>query len=293
MANPYEIRDPIDVIRELQNRNHRVVRRPKPTDRIGFAFSSKDRYRSTLQTIRSLDAEHGFDIVWNDGSADLRVPALARNWKSRNATLVEVNTGVHGGPDSAIRFGLGRLLELGYDYAGLIENDVVLDAGWFGRLMGLFSRGADEGLVCGAASVRAYESRVLEYRDQYSIDWACGAGMVLFSRRAAELIHEYHAKLGISMGGIRDFYGDLFGLQLRTTESALNHSETPSSPCATDLGYSPFLYSLGFATLGAIPSMAFDLESNLRTLRHSSYVAPERNNAGIAHPRLERLVSAD
>ena len=139
--------------------------------------------------------------------------------------------------------------------------------------------------------MRGYESRVLEYRDRYSIDWACGAGMVIFCRRAAELIHANYAKLAMTMGGIRDFYGDLFGLQLHIADSDEKYSGMLAAPGAPDFGYSPFLYQLGFATLGAIPSMAFDLEFNVRNSVQSDYIPAGRNNAGIARPRIERPVS--
>jgi hypothetical protein len=44
----------IDVLRALQRRNKTKPRGPRPGDRIGFSFSTRDRYLFTLQTIQSI-----------------------------------------------------------------------------------------------------------------------------------------------------------------------------------------------------------------------------------------------
>ena len=221
MDNPVraraEIPEILDVIRSLQGRNHTQPRAPRLGDRVGFSFSTRDRYDFTLQTIRSLDTEGGFDLFWNDGSTEPDVPALARNYKFQNANLVEVNYGVTGGPDRAICFGLSRLLEAGYDYIGLIENDILFRPGWFSALMKLFSHGAEEGIVCGSATARSFESHVLEYRSGYGVQCDTGAGMVLFSRAAAEIILDLYsspASLQMTTLSWQKFYADLFGLDL-------------------------------------------------------------------------------
>jgi len=67
---PPEFPGILDVIRSLQKRNKTKPRAPKRGDRIGFSFSSKDRYLFTLQTLKSLDTEGGFDLIWNDGSSE-------------------------------------------------------------------------------------------------------------------------------------------------------------------------------------------------------------------------------
>src|SRR5690242_16781468 len=120
----------LDIIRSLQKWNKTETRVPTHGDRIGFSFSTRDRYLFTLQSLQSLDSEGGFDLIWNDGSTEPGVPALARNYKFQNAKLVEVNYGVTGGAERAVCFGLSRLLDLGYDFVGLIENDILFRPGW-------------------------------------------------------------------------------------------------------------------------------------------------------------------
>ena len=285
-----EFLTPVEIIRSQQAKNGTVPRRPRPNDRIGFSFSSKDRCLYTVQSLKALDAEGGFDLIWNDGSTQMEARELARNWRFKNVRLVEINCGVRGGPDRAICFGLKRLLDLGYDYIGLLENDVVLHPGWFSRLRELFAQGFEEGLVCGAASVRAYESRVLEYRNRYSIDWASGAGMVLFSREAAQMILDQYARLAMTTVGIREFYAELFGVALEISEWNI-WPVTQAVPCTLDFGYTPMLYRHGFATLGAIPSLAHDLDFDVRRFLRTNYVGLDKNNAGLAHPRRTEVVT--
>jgi hypothetical protein len=96
----------LDILRSLQKRNKTRPRVPKRGDRTGVSFSTRNRTLFTLQTLESLDTEGGFDLIWNDGSAEAGVPALAKKYKFKNARLVEVNYGVTGGAERAVCFGL-------------------------------------------------------------------------------------------------------------------------------------------------------------------------------------------
>jgi hypothetical protein len=279
----------VDILRSLQKRNKTKPRVPKRADRVGFSFSTRDRYLFTLQSLQSLDTESGFDLIWNDGSTEPGVPALARNYKFQNAKLVEVNYGVTGGAERAVCFGLSRLLELGYDYVGLIENDILFRPGWFSALMELFSLGAGDGIVCGSATARSFESHVLEYRSGYGVQSDTGAGMVLFSRAAAEIImdlYSHPSSLQMTTHSWRKFYADLFGLDLGTFSPFWAYPQDRAFPCTLDWGYTPSLYLNGYASLSTIPSYASDLEFDVETFFHTKYVSAEKNNAGVAYPRI-------
>lgn len=285
----------VNVLRALQKRNKTKPRAPRRGDKIGFAFSTRDRYLFTLQTIQSLDTEGGFDLIWNDGSEEAGVPALASNYKFRNARLVEVNYGVTGGAERAVCFGLSRLLELGYDYVGLIENDILFRPGWFRALVRLFSQGAQDGIVCGSATARSFESHVLEYRRDYGVQCDTGAGMVLFSRAAAEIIMEKYANpssLQMTTHSWQKFYADLFGLDLRKFAPFWALPAEQPYPCTLDWGYTPSLYLRGYASLSTIPSYATDLEFDVETFFHTKYVSKEKNNSGVAYPHLVAQASA-
>ncbi len=279
----------IDVLRSLQKRNKTKPRIPKSGDRVGFSFSTRDRYLFTLQTLKSLDTEGGFDLIWNDGSTEPGVPALARNYKFQSAKLVEMNFAVTGGPERAVCFGLSRLLELGYDYVGLIENDILFRPGWFSSLMRLFSLGAADGIVCGSATARSFESNVLEYRAGYGVHCDTGAGMVLFYRPAAQIIMDLYSNpesLRMTTHSWQKFYADLFGLDLRTFAPFWAYPPDRAFPRTLDCGYTPSLYLNGYASLGTTPSYATDLEFDLETFFHTKYVTAEKNNTGVTYPRI-------
>jgi hypothetical protein len=279
----------LDVLRSLQRRNRTKPRTPKRGDRIGFSFSTRDRYLFTLQTVETLDSEGGFDLIWNDGSTEPGVPALARNYKFKNARLLEVNFGVTGGAERAVCFGLSRLLELGYDYVGLIENDLLFRPGWFSALMKLFSLGAADGIACGSATARSFESHVLEYRSGYGVQSDTGAGMVLFSRPAAKIIMQLYANpasLQLTTHSWQSFYADLFGLDLRKFAPFWAFPPERPFPCTLDWGYTPSLYLNGYASLSTIPSYVTDLEFDVEAFFHTKYVSGDKNNAGGNYPKI-------
>jgi hypothetical protein len=275
-----------DIIRFLQTRAGTIPQPPQRGAKVGFAFSSKDRISFTRQTLEAMDADGGYDVIWNDGSTDPEAQALPENIPFRHARLVEVNHDVRGGPDRSICFGLERLLHLGYDYVGLIENDIVLQPGWFHRLMNLFELTAKDGIVCGAATVRSYDGRVIEHRAGYSLNWGTGAGMILFSRPAAEIILRQYSKLKMSVGSLNSFYSRLFRLDLNVRVQGDAGKVVEDEAWLTlDWGYTPMLYLHGYASVGSIPTLARDLEFPSGHFLLSDYVRPDRINAGLVHSR--------
>ncbi len=276
----------IEMIRYLQTQTGAICRHPRPGDRVGFAFSSKNRVSFTRQTLEAMDKDGGFDLIWNDGSDEREGRALPKEFQLHNARLVEVNYDVGGGPDKSICFGLERLLQLGYDYVGLMENDIVMQPGWFDRLMELFDLTAAEGIACGAATVRSFEGRVIEHRSGYSLNWGTGAGMILFSRPAAEVILCQYSKLRMSTASISRFYSRLFQLDLSLrSQDASGKWGTRDMLLTLDWGYTPMLYMHGFASVGSIPNLARDLEFPVGHYLLNDYVRPERNNTGLVMNR--------
>ncbi|HLK32175.1 MAG TPA: hypothetical protein VKT29_03745 [Terriglobales bacterium] len=274
----------LEAMSRLQKAAGTVAEVPSPASRVGFSFSSKDRMEFTRATLASVDTESGFDVVWVDGSESAEAKQLPYQYPWQKARLVEVHSGVSGGPDRAICFGLRRLLALGYDYCGLIENDLLLAPGWFSRLLALFRLAAEDGIACGAATVRGYQSRVMAYRGGYFLSWNIGAGMVLFSRPAAQLLlAQYHA-LGCTARSLFRFYGDAFGIDLRGQWDLWYGA--PDHLLAMDWGYSPLLYRHGLASVGSIPSLVCDLEFDVGCVLRTAYVGPEAENAGAVYPAI-------
>lgn len=234
--------------------------------KVGFVFSTKDRVEFTRRSLRNIDTEGGFDLVWVDGSDTPEGRALPGKVRLSNCRLAEVHYDIRGGPDNAIRFGLQRLLELGYDYCGLIENDIEFKPGWFTKLMELFSLGEQDGLNVGAVTVRTIPTWVLMYKPQYALMWNTGAGMVLFKREAAEIVLDTYGPT--SMYELRKFYLQEFGIDLvkpylgRLSFDVMRMWEvyTANTPLGCDWAYSMQLYKEGFSTIGTTISFASNMD---------------------------------
>lgn len=155
--------------------------------KIAIAYSSKNRLGLTKQTLPKPTA--AYDLFWNDGSTD----GEARDYFEMAPTAcAKQRTRVTGGADPAIVFALTQMLKGEYDYCGLWENDVLPDDGWLEPTMALFERGRADGLEVGAVSARCYEDRILIQRDGHAVCHNLGAGLVIFSRRAAEIVLEFY-----------------------------------------------------------------------------------------------------
>jgi hypothetical protein len=171
-------------------------------NRVAIAFSTCDRTELSRQSIEPLLQPGKFDLHWVDGSKTREGIAYAC-LQARNQHLA-MHEDVTGGSGAAIIYALSKMLGMGrvlkndaqgfsaedqaYDYIGLVENDVLLENGWFDKTMALFEQGTQDGLTVGAVSARCYEDRILIQRPGYAICHNLGAGMVIFTREAAQLV---------------------------------------------------------------------------------------------------------
>ena len=274
-----------DALKSLQAKRTRSARRWTPQSRIGFALSTRDRFAYTMRTIKALDAEGGFDLIWNDGSERNEVPELSRYFAFRNARLVEVNYKVKGGADAAICYGLRRLLEFGYDFIGLVENDLLLAPGWLAAMRDAFET-ADRRRRQRWCRLCAWipESRAGVSQKVFTrLGARCGARA--FTRESAELLLENYSRLEMKSQQIRGFYAEQFGVALHEPEWAVG-GRWMDGPMTLDWGYAPLLYSHGYACVGTIPSFARDLEFDVRTVLRTDYVRAEQNGSGLMHPQV-------
>lgn len=155
-------------------------------NKVAIAFSTKDRVELSKQSVEPLyNGQHA--LFWVDGSNTPEGEKLPLNYVTTNGGRF---SNVRGGADAAIVFSLTRMLlhPSEYTHVGLVENDVLLHRDWFGPTMALFPRGTAEGLEVGAVSARCYEDRVLIQRDGYAVCHNLGAGMVIFTRHAAQIV---------------------------------------------------------------------------------------------------------
>lgn len=231
--------------------------------KVGFVFSTKDRVNLSIDSLHSIDTEGGFDLIWVDGSDTAQGKFLPDTFKFYNCKLSEVHRNIKGGPDKAIRFGLKRLMDLGYDYCGLIENDIVFKHGWYSQLMRVFELGKKDGLQVGAVTARTVDNGVLVYRPQYGIMWNTGAGMVLFTREAANIVLSTYGI--VTAKKLSRFYSNLLGDNLQNRWALWMDRKNRLLGC--DWAYNMRLYKYGLVSLGIIPSMAVNIDQNISDTR--------------------------
>lgn len=162
--------------------------------RVAIAYSSKDRIDKTKKTLKPLLSKQ-FDTWWFDGSQTEE----GQTYHADRCDKVKAAIRLTGGSCRYIVTALTALLahtegvsEVPYDYIGLVENDVMLHENWFDKTIELFDTGKAHGLEVGAVSARSYVDRVLVQCDGFAVMHNLGAGMVIFSRTAAELILNYY-----------------------------------------------------------------------------------------------------
>lgn len=223
---------------------------------VAFAYSTKDRVDFTQQTLPRVLAEKGdFDVFWIDGS-DKGSPA-SKLWGGSTFSspkLTEVHLGVVGGAAYAIQYGLMTLFNKGYEYIGLIENDVLLTQSWFARIMGLFAPSV------GAVSARTFTHRILQSHKDYADMANVGAGMILFKREMVPLIlANWRMPVLWEVQALCKHFTDHDypvppEVLKRDPKIELHWQFTH------DWYFEPTMWSKGFSTLAPIPSMAINLD---------------------------------
>lgn len=160
-------------------------------NKVAIAFSTCDRVELTKRSIEPLLQPNNFDLFWIDGSRTGEGRDLPFSY---GADVHHPCTGITGGSGAAIVYALTRMLEYpGYNYVGLVENDVLLGDNWFHPTMELFSHGWGDGFnKVGAVSARCYEDRILVQRDGFAVCHNIGAGCIILAREAAELVLNYY-----------------------------------------------------------------------------------------------------
>jgi hypothetical protein len=154
--------------------------------KLAIGYSTKDRPELTNETLSRIKLPQHGDLYWCDGS----VTDEGRDMPRKFGYIADRVT---GGADAAIAWKLSYMLNHSpaqhpsYSHIMLLENDVLLDEDWYEPTMNLFREGIRDGLAVGAVSARSYVDRVLVQRDGYAVMHNLGAGMVIFTREAAEI----------------------------------------------------------------------------------------------------------
>jgi glycosyltransferase involved in cell wall biosynthesis/Tfp pilus assembly protein PilF len=235
--------------------------------RIGFAVNTMERIDFTARILPALDCG-GFDLIWCDGSRTPEGRAFASREHFKTTPLIEINHDVTGGPDAAIKFSLKRLLALGYDYVGLIENDIQLKPDWLPAMMSAWQAAEQDGFQVGSVTARSMVSRVLAQGPQYVVKWNMGAGMVLFSRAAAEaVLADYRLS---SAQEVHHLFRTTTGVDLSPAWELF--MEKPDRPLGADWRYASSCWKSGLISVGTVPTMAENIDVDIRDFCRTDYV---------------------
>lgn len=244
-------------------------------NKVGFIFTTRDRINLTKQILQELDQpDSHFDLIWIDGSKRREAKKLPMQTIFKHCNFVKAYYNTTG-PDHVIAFGLRALLNEGYEYCGIIENDICLEKGWFTRMMRLFDEGRRDGFRVGAVTLRTMESRVLEIREyeRYALMWNLGAAITLFSQETARIIYNvcYDEKYNVDAKGLRKFYKQRFGVDLKKDKKYWElFMDEKNRPLGYDWGYAMEIQKKrrgDFYSLAPIPSMAFNRDEDIAKYR--------------------------
>jgi hypothetical protein len=215
--------------------------------KLAIGYSTKDQVDLTNQTLNRLcDTRAEFDIYWGDGSITdegLKYFSDTRGCAFHSARVV-------GGADASISWKLSKMLTSPVDYTHimLLENDVLLDEDWFEPTMQLFEKGRSDGLEVGVVSARSYVDRVLIQRDGYAVMHNMGAGMVVFTRAAAQIVLQTF-RTAWWPDNVR-LFAQLSGIDLRTYAAFRGNEQWTT----TDWGWEAQLARHGLASLALTPA---------------------------------------
>jgi hypothetical protein len=220
--------------------------------KLAIAYSTKDQVELTKQTFLPLlntAEEKGFHVFWCDGS----ISDEGKAYYSEFGDDVRCGRGnVRGGADAAIAWKLSWMLNAkeNYTHIGLLENDVLLDADWLAPTLALFDIGKADGMDVGAVSPRSYVDRLLIQCSGYGVFHNLGAGAVIFTREAAEIVLRTF-RTHWWPDNVRAF-AQLSGVDLRTYAAFRGNEQFVT----TDWGWEAQLARHGLAALALTPSKA-------------------------------------
>lgn len=232
-----------------------------------IAFSTKDRTEFTAQTLpRILDeAEGNFDLFWLDGSVTqqgMNFPAefayKYRNEHDGKYPLKALHQNVGGGPAAVIQAAWKFMYDAGYDYIGLIENDVLLEKNWFKRCMELFDKKIHDRVEVGAVSARCFTDRIHRKYEDYAWMANVGAGMhITKSEFILPLLEEWHRPLLWVMQQLWRKWTD----NLYPVPPQIKEEDRDKTWIFTDDWWWEFtLMKRDHVTLACVPSMAINLD---------------------------------
>lgn len=213
--------------------------------KLAISYTTKNRNDLWAESLPRLALKPGYDLHIVDGSEDVWRPNIAPSLK-----WYTFHSNIRGGADASLAYCLSMMLnhEANYTHVGIVEQDVLLDEDWLLPTLELFEKGKADGLDVGAVSPRSYVDRILIQRDGYAAMHNIGAGAIILTREAAQLILGYfrttwwpdNVKL----------FAQLSGIDLRTYAAFRGAEQW----ITTDWGWEAQLARHGLASLALTPA---------------------------------------
>jgi hypothetical protein len=229
--------------------------------KFALALLTRDHPELTRRSIEPLLQPDKFDLFWIDGSATKEgLDYLRGDSGAMLQTLhprITVHGRIRGGADAAIVFALTQMLAYDYTHIGLVEQDVLLHPDWFGPTKALFELCRHDGLEVGAVSARSYEDRVLIQRDGYAVMHNLGAGMVILTRKAAQIILANYRTAWAPDN--RLIFSQLSGIDIGKYWAFRGNERWLSA----DWNFDAILARHGLASLALTPSLATMLDQDI------------------------------
>lgn len=243
----------------------------------GVIYSTKNRCSFSAQTAPAALSEFDSDGFWLDGSNTTEGREFPFSVAHRLPALREIHRGVDGGPDRAIIYGLSYLLERGYKYLALVENDVLLKPDWLPTAIAAMQRASADGLRVGAATVRTYDRKILFVRPGYAVMFNIGAGMLVLTREAAEAVLATYRTTS---------YKEIDRVCKKMTGGDISQICEPSLRdgyiYSADWFFDLALMQLGFASVGSLPARAHNIDSDQPVTLGLTPVSEVQPAAGLA-----------
>jgi len=243
----------------------------------GVIYSTKNRCEFSARTALAALSESDCDGFWLDGSNTTEGREFPFSIADRLPALREIHRGVDGGPDRAIIYGLSYLLERGYKYLALVENDVLLTPDWLPTAIAAMQRASADGLRVGAATVRTYDRRILFVRPGYAVMFNIGAGMLVLTREAAEAVLATYRTTS---------YKEIARICKRMTDGEISQicerSLRDGYIYSADWFFDFALMQLGFASVGSLPARAHNIDSDQPITLGITPVSETQPAAGLA-----------
>ena len=230
-------------------------------NKVGIAFNTCDRIDYTKQTLpRIIEEEGDFDLFWIDGSKTDEGKNFHRT-AFPSLRVTERHPNVTGGAVAGIKYSWQTLYNKGYEYIGLIENDVKLTPGWFKKTMALFNH-PNFSRPVGIASARCFTHRVANFEsgEGYAIMADVGAGMCIIKRELIPILANNFRRA--ALWEVRALFKHFTGLEYPTPPMCTKQDpELKQEWFLSEDWYWPVVAaSRGFATLATIPSLAYNLD---------------------------------